>query len=74
MLPSLLLLVLIGSTSLVEGAAVGTSRQRRDLGSKVLKRAENTCIAANALQTGSFKTGQEPGTDGIKPGQSPSAT
>ncbi|KAH8672141.1 hypothetical protein BGZ60DRAFT_469528 [Tricladium varicosporioides] len=32
-----------------------------------------TCLAANALQTASGKTGQETGTEGIKAGQAPSA-
>jgi hypothetical protein len=32
------------------------------------------CLTPDLIQSASDKTGQEPGTDGIKPGQAPSVT
>ncbi|CAG8949993.1 hypothetical protein HYFRA_00004325 [Hymenoscyphus fraxineus] len=34
----------------------------------------DNCVPANLIQSASAKTGQEPGTDGLKPGQAPSDT
>lgn len=65
--------LLLGSSSVIAGAALN----REDLASARLQQRQNgnpTCLAPNALQTASEKTGQEAGTDGIKDGQAPSET
>lgn len=48
--------------------------RRLDTRQNKQKEAAQTCLAINSLQTASAKTGQEAGTDGIKPGQAPSPT
>jgi hypothetical protein len=65
--------LLLGLSSIIAGAAVN----RKELGGTSLRHRQNadpTCLASDALQTASEKTGQEDGTDGIKPGQARSQT
>ncbi len=70
----LVVIALLGSSDLIEGVAAGIVSSRSELGTNVIvERAEPTCLNANALQSASDLTGQESGTDGIKPGQAPSA-
>lgn len=38
------------------------------------RQGQQSCLDPNLIQSASAKTGQEPGTEGIKPGQAPSAT
>jgi hypothetical protein len=73
MLYSYIAIVLLGSASLVTGAALDMPLKRQT-GGKQTQGASPTCLAANALQSASDLTGQESGTAGIKPGQAPSAT
>ncbi|KAH6720877.1 hypothetical protein BKA61DRAFT_640961 [Leptodontidium sp. MPI-SDFR-AT-0119] len=83
MLFSTLALFVLGSAGLIDGAAVapnlgyGGDREAKFQGiqdRQNRQKPDQTCLAANALQTASAKTGQEAGTDGIKAGQAPSAT
>ena len=81
MLFSNLALFALGSAGLINGASLPSNQAYRSSeGTKVLnvrqnnQKAAKTVLASNALQTGSEKTGQESGTDGIVAGQAPSAT
>ena len=64
--------MLFTKATLVLGLAIATEalsiRERHALphrGSRVVKRQEvNTCLEANAIQTGSQSTGQDPPVDG----------
>lgn len=49
------------------GGADGTS-------TKCVRKPVPTCLSPEVLQTASFSTGQEEGTEGLKAGQSPSDT
>ena len=78
-----LALFALGSAGLINGAAVSSNlaygrdqetRSQEIQGRQNKQTPNQTCLAANALQTVSERTGQEAGTDGIKDGQSPSAT
>ncbi|RSL92451.1 hypothetical protein CEP52_013812 [Fusarium oligoseptatum] len=40
----------------------------------VARQGQQSCLDPDLIQSASAKTGQEPGTEGIKPGQAPSAT
>lgn len=71
MLYSYIAIALLGSAGLVQGVALEMPLGRQAGGNQG---TSTTCIAANALQSASDLTGQEPGTEGIKPGQAPSAT
>lgn len=73
MLYSYVAIALLGSAGLVNAAALDMPL-RRQAGGNQNQGASPTCLAANALQSASDLTGQESGTDGIKPGQAPSAT
>jgi hypothetical protein len=58
----------------IEGAVLHQEISRELGGNVIRAAASKTCLAANALQTASDLTGQEPGTAGIEAGQTPSAT
>lgn len=73
MLYSYIAIALLGSVGLVNGAALDMPLRRRAAETQS-QGASPTCLAANALQSSSDLTGQESGTDGIAPGQAPSAT
>lgn len=69
------LLALLASAGLTEGAAMDFSRTKAEHGTNlVLRQAGQICLKRNTIQSASALTGQEDGTDGIKPGQAPSAT
>ncbi|KAL5348912.1 hypothetical protein ACLOAV_006337 [Pseudogymnoascus australis] len=69
------LLALLASVGLTEGAAMDFSRTDAEHGTNlVLRQAEQTCLNRNTIQSAGALTGQEDGTDGIKPGQAPSET
>ncbi|KAH7413370.1 hypothetical protein BKA64DRAFT_719281 [Cadophora sp. MPI-SDFR-AT-0126] len=83
MLFSYIAIFALGSAGLINGAVLASdpvsgraqkSKFRGVQSRQNTNKASQTCLAANALQTASGKTGQEAGTDGIKPGQAPSAT
>ncbi len=83
MLFSYITLFALGSAGLINGAVLASdpvsgraqkSRFRGVQSRQSKDKPNQTCLAANALQTASEKTGQEAGTDGIKAGQAPSAT
>ena len=67
---------LLASNALIRGAVLDVGKPARiGLDRKMVARqADLTRLNADALQTASSRTGQEDGTDGIKPGQAPSAT
>jgi transcription initiation factor TFIID subunit 15 len=74
------LIASLASAGLIEGAALDLSnnanivaRQQRGGGQQGGQQGGQTCLKTNLIQTASGLTGQEPGTDGIKPGQAPSA-
>jgi hypothetical protein len=72
-------LALLGSIAVAECGTLGHLNVHqhldRRLGSPVLRRQANpTCLDPAVIATGSALTGQEPGTDGVKAGQAPSAT
>jgi transcription initiation factor TFIID subunit 15 len=69
-----ILVASLASAGLIEGAAMDLldktnvmARQQRG------QQGGQTCLQNNLIQTASTLTGQEPGTEGIKPGQAPSA-
>ncbi|KAK5047591.1 hypothetical protein LTR84_006688 [Exophiala bonariae] len=66
----------LASGSLISGAALhrGEVRATGLLPRQQRQSNSQTCLDSNLIQKASEKTGQEPGTDGIKAGQSPSAT
>ena len=71
-----LLILALGSAGFSTGAAVEYSSVKRQLLEDRQRNAagnNGTCLANFLIQSASNKTGQEPGTVGIKPGQSPSA-
>ncbi|KFY66380.1 hypothetical protein V496_02073 [Pseudogymnoascus sp. VKM F-4515 (FW-2607)] len=75
MLSPFLVVALLASAGLIEGAAMDFSRTKAELGTNlVLRQAEPTCLKRDTIQSASALTGQEEGTDGIKPGQAPSET
>lgn len=49
-------------------------QSRQGQGNKGNQGGQGSCINNNLIQKASSLTGQESGTDGIKPGQAPSAT
>lgn len=70
MYSSYILTALVAAAA-VEGAVVDhVAGFSRDPATKVIRNAAaQTCLAQNALQTASEKTGQEPGTTGLEAGQ-----
>lgn len=75
MLSPFVVVALLASAGLIEGAAMDFSRTKAELGTNlVLRQAEPTCLKRDTIQSASALTGQEEGTDGIKPGQAPSET
>lgn len=80
MLFSTLVILALGSAG-VSSSAVhkrGGLQPRQDNGNAKGGKGGNgggaQCLTADVIQSASTKTGQEPGTDGIKPGQAKSAT
>ncbi|GAD93450.1 hypothetical protein NCU09193 [Paecilomyces variotii No. 5] len=69
MVPSVLLICLLGSAGLIEGAAMNPYSY--NYGSPLEKRADSTCLSKRAIQTASSFTGQESGAEA---GQADSAT
>lgn len=75
MLSPSVVVALLASAGLIEGAAMDFSRTKVELGTNlVLRQTEPTCLNRDTIQSASALTGQEEGTDGIKPGQAPSET
>lgn len=70
MLSPFVVVALLASAGLIEGAAMDFSRTQAELG----LRAEPTCLNRDTIQSASALTGQEKGTKGVKPGQAPSET
>jgi transcription initiation factor TFIID subunit 15 len=86
MVSLVLLFASLASAGLIEGAALNVSdkanvvaRQRggqqggQQGGQKGGQQGGQACLNSNLIQSASGLTGQEAGTEGIKPGQSPSA-
>lgn len=72
-------LAVLGAAVAVECGSVGHLQLHQNLnrrsGTQVFQRqASPSCLDPAVLSTASAKTGQEPGTDGIKAGQAPSDT
>lgn len=80
MLFSSFILLALGSAgistcaTIPEQSSYRSENTLRHLENRQKEAANGKCLAANLTQNASSKTGQEPGTDGIKPGQVPSAT
>ena len=67
--------VFLLSISLVRGASIDYSSHRHGHELNVVKRHDPlSCLKPELIQDSSAVTGQEPGTEGIGPGQTPSAT
>ncbi len=70
MLCPVVIVEILASATLIEGAAMDFSRIKAELGiPPVLRQARSTCLNSDLIQRASSLTGQENGTDGIKPGQ-----
>ena len=66
---------LLRSAGLIEGASLGRFTARASHGSNIFPRqGEESCLKTDLIQSASALTGQEPGTEGIKPGQAASRT
>ncbi|GAB1320926.1 hypothetical protein MFIFM68171_11136 [Madurella fahalii] len=78
MLPLTIITLLLASLGIARGLAVDrgslASYEARNGRGKKKPKPSATCIAPDALQTGSLYTGLEEGTVGIRPGLSESAT
>lgn len=75
MLSPLVAVAFLAFAGLIEGAAMDFSRTKAELSTNlVLRQAEPTCLKRDTIQSASALTGQEKGTEGIKPGQAPSET
>lgn len=76
MLFSSFILLALGSAGISTCATIPERAENalRQLENRQNQAANGKCLATNLTQSASSKTGQEPGTDGIKPGQAPSAT
>ncbi|CAM1504639.1 Fc.00g022300.m01.CDS01 [Cosmosporella sp. VM-42] len=67
--------VLLASAGLIDGASVGQPSPRKVFRPNLFPRqGAESCINQDLIQSASSLTGQEPGTEGIKPGQAASAT
>ncbi|SPO07268.1 uncharacterized protein DNG_09962 [Cephalotrichum gorgonifer] len=68
-----LISAILASASLIDGATL--DRSRGNFGSNLFRRQDRqSCLKQDLIQDASTLTGQEPGTEGIKPGQAESAT
>lgn len=73
MIFTLISATILASASLIDGATL--DRSRGNFGSNLFRRQDQqSCLNSDLIQDASAFTGQEPGTDGIKPGQAESAT
>ncbi|PVI04789.1 hypothetical protein DM02DRAFT_555581 [Periconia macrospinosa] len=82
-----ILIALVASAGLIEGTAIdfsispkmvarqqGGQRNGQQGGQRGGQQGGQTCLNNDLIQSASALTGQEAGTEGIKPGQAPSAT
>lgn len=78
MVSLVILIASLVSAGLIEGATLDMSKgaileARQRGGQQGGQQGGQTCLNTNLIQTASTLTGQEAGTEGIKPGQAPSA-
>lgn len=74
----IILIASLASAGRIEGAVLDISKganlvARQQGGRQGSQQGGQTCLNTNLIQSASALTGQEPGTEGIKPGQAPSA-